>query len=37
MSYIGNDLATDQVFLPDGIGALQKFKETKIRSILLFL
>jgi len=22
MSYIGNDLATDQVFLPDGVGAV---------------
>lgn len=31
MSYIGNDLATDQVFLPDGIGAVSRTIPSKLK------
>jgi len=31
MSYIGNDLATDQVFLPDGVGAVSRTIPSKLK------
>ena len=34
MSYIGNDLATDQVFLPDGIGAVSRTIPSKLKDIV---
>lgn len=34
MSYIGNDLATDQVFLPDGIGAVSRTIPSKLKDVV---
>jgi hypothetical protein len=34
MSYIGNDLATDQVFLPDGIGAVSRTIPSKLKDTI---
>jgi hypothetical protein len=34
MSYIGNDLATDQIFLPDGIGAVSRTIPSKLKDIV---
>jgi len=34
MSYIGNDLATDQIFLPDGVGAISRTIPSKLKDIV---
>ena len=34
MSYIGNDLATDQVFLPDGVGAVSRTIPSKLKEVV---
>jgi hypothetical protein len=34
MSYIGNDLATDQVFLPDGVGAVSRTIPSKLKDTI---
>lgn len=34
MSYLGNDLATSQVFLPDGVGAVSRTIPSKLKEIV---